>query len=182
MAEKTKENKVVLEREYVVPLRRKFMRTPQYKRTPKAVKALKEFIARHMKVEERDFDKVKIDKYLNLEFWMGGIRKPPIKIKVKAKKFENGEVRVELAEIPDKIKWMMEKEKKLLLQESGKPGEKKEIEKEEKTEEEKKVVEEKKESVVEAGLKQQEKAHTEMKHTKSMEKGKPKIRRMALQK
>ncbi|MEK6835469.1 MAG: hypothetical protein AABX55_00395, partial [Nanoarchaeota archaeon] len=44
---------------------------------------LKEFIARHMKVENRDLNKVKIDKDLNQFMWARGIRKHPHKIKVK---------------------------------------------------------------------------------------------------
>ena len=88
MAEKNKEDKMILEREYVVPLRRKWQNTPGYKRVPKAVKALKEFIAKHMKIYDRDLDKVKLDRYLNEEMWMRSIRKPLAKVKIKAKKFE----------------------------------------------------------------------------------------------
>ncbi len=35
---KEKEDKLVLEREYIVPLRKKFINTPQYKRTNKAIR------------------------------------------------------------------------------------------------------------------------------------------------
>jgi len=179
MVEKVKEDKVVLEREYIVPLRRKFANTPQYKRVPKAVKVLKEFLAKHMKVDNRDVDKIKLDNYLNLEMWYRGIRKPRAKIKVKAKKYESGIVRVELVDIPEALKWKMEKEKKL----SGKVGKKEEMkveEKKEKTTEEKNVEEEKKKSEVEAGLKMQDQQHKELKHV--MNKEKPQVHRMALQK
>ena len=43
---KEKEAKVVLEREYVVPLRRKVRLVPRYRRAKKAVRVLKEFIAK----------------------------------------------------------------------------------------------------------------------------------------
>lgn len=181
MAEKKKEDKIILEREYTVPLRKKFINTPQYKRTPKAVKALKEFIAKHMRVEDRDTDLVKMDTNLNLEFWMGSIRRPPAKIKVKAKKYESGVVKVELAEIPQFLKWKIEKEKKRMeAGKAAKPAEKKEEEKKQETKEDKEIKEEKKESVKEAELVQAEKLHKEMKHTTTKEK--PKVHRMALQK
>lgn len=184
MAEKVKEDKIVLEREYIVPLRRKFAHTPQYKRTPKAIRALKIFIAKHMKVDSRDTDKVKLDKYVNEELWFKGIRKPLAKIKVKAKKFESGIVTVELAEIPQFLKWKIDREKRKAEEsEKGKPVEKEqktEEEKKEETTEEKKEKEEKNESVREAGMAAAEQKHRETKHVKTKEK--PQVRRMALQK
>ncbi len=182
MAEKIKEDKIILEREYVVPLRRKFANTPQYKRTPKAIKAIKIFIAKHMKVRERDVDNVKIDKYLNLEMWARGIRKPLAKVKVKAKKFDSGKVTVELSEIPQVFKWKIEREKRLSEEAVKEKVEKKEEKKDEKTEEEKKIEEEKKKSEVETSLKEQEKQARELKHVKQTSKEKPKIHRMALKK
>ncbi len=94
MAEKEK-----LEREYVIPLRNKWKRVPRYKRANKAVKAIKEFLAKHMKIRDRDLKKIKIDRYLNEEIWFRGIRKPPSRIKVKAVK-ENDVVKAELYELP----------------------------------------------------------------------------------
>ena len=79
---KTEKNEI--EREYIIPLREKSRVVPRYKKTPKAIKTIKEFIARHMKVENRDLNKVKIDKNLNEFMWAKGIRKHPHKIKVKA--------------------------------------------------------------------------------------------------
>ena len=84
MAETKKEEK--LEREYVIPLRNQWKRVPRYKRANKAIKAIKEFLAKHMKVENRDLKKIKVDTYLNEEVWFRGIKKPPAKIKIKAKK------------------------------------------------------------------------------------------------
>src|SRR3989344_3578475 len=94
--EKIKEPKVVLEREYIVPLRKGWLKVPKYKRANKAVKTLKEFIARHMGIYDRDLRKIKIDIILNNELRFRGIKKPPIKIKVKAKKYDNDEVFVQL--------------------------------------------------------------------------------------
>ncbi|MFA5485412.1 MAG: 50S ribosomal protein L31e [Candidatus Pacearchaeota archaeon] len=106
-----KEEKIELERVYVVPLRKGFLKVPQYKRAKKAVKTLKEFLAKHMKVEDRDLNKVKIDIYLNNEIWFRGIKKPLSKIKVKAKKI-NGIVYAELEDVPDYVKWIKQKDDK----------------------------------------------------------------------
>lgn len=109
MAENKKENKI--EREYIIPLRKKSMVVPRYKKTPKAIKTIKEFIAKHMKVAERDLNKVKIDKDLNQFLWARGIRKHPHKIKVKA--IKNGEnVIVELVDYPNKLKFKKLREEK----------------------------------------------------------------------
>ena len=102
--EKKDEMKVELEREYVVPLKRDSLNVPQYRRAKKAVKTLKEFLARHMKVENRDLRKVKIDIYLNNELWFRGIKKPASKIKVRAVK-KDGVVYAELAEVPESVKF-----------------------------------------------------------------------------
>lgn len=99
--EKTK----IIEREYVVPLRKEFLKVTKYRRAGRAAKALKQFIAKHMKVEERDVEKVKVDMYLNNELWFRGKKSPPTKIKVKAKK-EEGIVYVTLAEVPEKVKFL----------------------------------------------------------------------------
>jgi len=104
MAEKTETKTDKLEREYIIPLRRKWKKVPRYKRANKAIKAVKEFLVRHMKIRDRDLKNIKIDKYLNEAIWFKGIRKPPTKIKVKAIK-EGGIVRVEMTELPNKLKF-----------------------------------------------------------------------------
>jgi large subunit ribosomal protein L31e len=106
---KTETNK--LEREYVIPLRSKWKRVPRYKRANKAIKAIKEFLVKHMKVRDRDLKKIKIDKYLNEEVWFRGIKKPPARIKVKAIK-EKDIVKVELSEMPKKLKFKKAREEK----------------------------------------------------------------------
>lgn len=106
---KTVESKI--EREYVIPLREKSRSVPRYRKTPKAIKTIKEFVAKHMKVENRDLNKVKIDKDLNQFIWARGIRKHPHKIKVKVtKKGEN--ILVELVNYPDKLKFKKLREEK----------------------------------------------------------------------
>lgn len=112
MAEKKAKSTPSEEREYIIPLREKSRVVPRYKKTPKAVKTVKEFIARHMKVENRDLNKVKISKDLNQYLWAKGIRKHPHKIKVKAiKKGEN--VLVELVDYPNNLKFKKLREEKI---------------------------------------------------------------------
>lgn len=102
--EKKFEATVELEREYTVPLKRGVLNVPHYRRAKKAVRVLKEFLAKHMKVEGRDLKKVKIDLHLNNEIWFRGIKKPMNKIKVIAKKID-GVVYAELADVPEVVKF-----------------------------------------------------------------------------
>lgn len=199
MAEKEK-----LEREYVIPLRNKWKRVPRYKRANKAVKAIKEFLAKHMKIRDRDLKKIKIDRYLNEEIWFRGIRKPPSRIKVKAVK-ENDVVKAELYELPEKLKFKKAREDKReakaveeikpkelppipeeKTKESKEEGVKKEDSKEEELKEkdskEKKKVEEKekKAAVVEAGEKRSKAAAKQAKHQTKADKGPKRPQRKAL--
>jgi len=82
------------ERTYNIPLRREWLKVPRYKRTKKAVSALREFIVRHMKV---DAEKVKIGKSINNELWKHGIKNPPHHIKVIITKDDEGKVTAEVA-------------------------------------------------------------------------------------
>ena len=178
MAE-TKTQKQILEREYVIPLRREWMKVARYKRSKRAVDSIKKFIARHMKVEDRDLNKVKLDVYLNNEVWFRGCKKPPAKIKVKAKK-EDGVVKVELVDMPETwkfIKLRQNKRHKKLTKKKEKIKEKKE----EKTEEEKKQESEKAKSGEQAQMKAMEKVNKEQKHIVRGGGG-PQIQRKALKK
>jgi len=187
-----------IEREYVIPLRVEWKKVPRYKRAKKAIKAIREFLVKHMKIYDRDLNKIKIDQYLNEFVWFRGIRKPPAKIKVKA--IREGEiVKVELVNILDKFKFKKlraekleskskeAKEKKKSLKEKvqesikGKPKEDKKVEEvdEKKVEEEK----EKKSAVVEEGQKLEKQQAKAMKsQVGGKEKKKTQPRRMALQK
>ena len=62
--------KQILEREYIVPLRKGWLKVPDYKRANKAVKTLKEFLVKHMKVYDRDLRKIKIE--IDLNIFQGG--------------------------------------------------------------------------------------------------------------
>ena len=108
---KTESKTEKIEREYIIPLREKSRVVPRYKKTPKAIKTIKEFVARHMKVENRDLNKVKIDKDLNQFMWARGIRKHPHKIKVKVTK-DGENIRVELVDYPNNLKFKKLREEK----------------------------------------------------------------------
>lgn len=77
--------------EYVIPLRKEWLKTPKYKRAKKAVIAVRQFLKRHLKASD-----VKVGPTLNLELWKHGIKNPPSRIKVVAEKDKDGIVRVEL--------------------------------------------------------------------------------------
>ena len=123
---KSTEAKVELEREYIVPLKKESIKAPRYRRAKKAVRVLKEFIAQHMKVRDRDLRKIKLDINLNNELWFRGIKKPASKIKVKARKV--GEfVYVELAEVPKVVEYKIKrlnKRKAAKVKQEVKPTEK----------------------------------------------------------
>jgi large subunit ribosomal protein L31e len=195
MAKKTETKTEVIERIYVIPLRKEINKVAIYRKTEKAIKAIKQFIVRHMKIRDRDLKKVKIDKYLNEAMWLRGIKNPVTKIKVKAIK-EGEIVRVEAVDLPKNLKFKKEREEKVTkgAEEIAKKKkaekkavedvEKKEEEKpEQKTEEEKKVEEEKKASVVEAGQEMEKAAAKQMKHQIGGKSKEPKHEhRMSLQK
>ncbi len=83
-----------IERVITVPLKATKM-APRSRRAKRAVKEVRELIARYMKAEE---DKVWIDTKLNEKLWERGIQNPPSKISVKATKFDDGTVEVTLPE------------------------------------------------------------------------------------
>jgi len=91
-----------IEREYTIPLREKCRVVPRYKKTPKAVKTVKEFLARHFRVENRDLKKVKLDIHLNEALWHRGIKNPIHKIKVKAS-MKDGIVTAHAVDLPNSI-------------------------------------------------------------------------------
>jgi large subunit ribosomal protein L31e len=99
MAEK---KSTTLEREYTIPLRYKGRAVPRYKKTPKAVKTVKEFLVKHMGIRDRDLNKIKLDMHLNEALWHRGIKNPIHKIKVKAVK-EGDIVRVYAVDLPTSI-------------------------------------------------------------------------------
>jgi large subunit ribosomal protein L31e len=104
--EKEEEEEIVEERFYTVPLSRAWI-MPANKRAPRAIRILKSFITKHMKVgvrkeaegeEEEEPGKLIISNDVNLRVWGRGIEKPPRKIRVRAAKDKEGNVTVYLAE------------------------------------------------------------------------------------
>jgi large subunit ribosomal protein L31e len=187
MVKKTEIKTEKLEREFIIPLREKCRISPRYKKTPKAVKSIKEFIARNMKVYDRDLKKIKLDRFLNELLWMRGIKNPPNKVKVRAIK-EGDIVKVEAVELSANIKFKKLREER--RENKGKEiAEKKKEEKtpEEKPEEESKEKEqEKKENkaaVIESGKEMEKLAAKQAKHMVKGNAKQPKHQqRVALQK
>lgn len=91
---KEDEEEIVEERVYTIPLGRACL-APRKKTTPKAVRIIKSFVLKHMKV---DGDSVKISNAVNEKLWRRGIEKPPRKIKVRITKNVDGIVTVHPAE------------------------------------------------------------------------------------
>ncbi len=173
MAKKIETKTDEIEREYTIPLRKEWKKVPRYKRANKAIKAIKEFLVQHMKIRDRDLKKIRLDKSLNEVIWSRGIKKPPVKIKVKATK-KGDIVRAELSVVPGKLKFkrlreekiekkaMQAAEKKKSVMEKAKESMKKTPEV--KTEEEKKDEGEKEKAGEEAGKKMEKAAAKQVKH------------------
>lgn len=69
------------------------MKSPIHSRAKRATKALKQFLAKHMKSEN-----IVLTAPVNERIWERGMRKPPHHVKVKATKDDDGKVLVELAD------------------------------------------------------------------------------------
>jgi large subunit ribosomal protein L31e len=100
------EKEIVEERVYTVPLGKALIQPPN-KRTSRAVRMLRSFIIKHMKLEahkegeaeeEEAPARLIIDNEVNEKLWSRGIEKPPRKIRVRAEKDKEGNVTVYLAE------------------------------------------------------------------------------------
>jgi len=192
---KKEDKRPIIERTYTIPLRKSFEKVPRYKKANKAIKTIKEFLVKHMKIYDRDLKNIRLDKTVNEFIWLRGIRKPAIKIKVKASKIIEGDktiVRVELVDVPEKLKYRKIKQDNILkrLEDKGKkkPAKKtsEEVKKPEeiKSEEEVKDEKEKKAATIEGTEKMEKQAAKAMKHqTKGQSKDRePKIKRVALKK
>jgi len=166
MAKKPEEPKIILEREYIIPLRREWLKVPEYKRANKAIKAIKEFLVKHMKVYDRDLRKIKIEQVLNNEIRFRGMRKPQSKIKILAKKYDNDIVQVELVDVPAHVKFARLREEKAneAIEKNKKENPKQEVKPEEKKEEETNEAKEKEQASKEEGLKLAKEQAKEMKH------------------
>jgi len=83
-----------IERIYIIPLKKNGFKSS--KAAPSAVKRVKSYLTRHMKVEEKD---IWIDDSLNNALWSKGKYKMASKIRVKAVKFDDGVVEAYLPEL-----------------------------------------------------------------------------------
>ena len=100
---KKEEEDVVEEKTYTIPLGKALIMPPR-RRSPRAMRMIRAFIVKHMKIPSRAEEEdespptIKITKEVNEHVWEKGIEKPPRKIRVRATKDKEGNVTVHLAE------------------------------------------------------------------------------------
>jgi large subunit ribosomal protein L31e len=103
--EAEKEEEFVEERTYTIPLSRAWIMPPS-KRAPRAMRILKAFIVKHMKLEakekteeeeEEEPRRLIISNEVNQRIWSRSIEKPPRKLRVRAAKDKDGNVTIYLA-------------------------------------------------------------------------------------
>ena len=82
-----------LEREYVIPLRASRHQPSRRRRAGHALETVRRFVVRHMKGKAED---VWIDPRLNEHIWARGIQTIPSHVRVKAIRFEDGLIEVDL--------------------------------------------------------------------------------------
>jgi len=113
-----------IEKIYVIPLKKKGFKSSMA--APIAVKRVKQFLTKHMKVEAKD---IWMDDSLNDALWTHGKYRMPSKIRVKAVKFDDGVVEAYLPELEFKksrrelLKEEKEKKEPILLKEEPEPEE-----------------------------------------------------------
>lgn len=100
------EEEIVEERFYTIPLGKAWLMPPN-KRAPKAIRIIRDFIKRHMRLEARkegeeeeeaEPKRLIISNEVNEKVWSRGIEKPPRKIRVRVARDKDGNVTVYLAE------------------------------------------------------------------------------------
>jgi len=98
------EEEIVEERLYTIPLGRAWI-SPRKKRAPRAMRLIRSFVERHMKMrgggsEEgmEEVGRLLISNEVNEKVWSRGIEKPPRKIRVRLAKDKEGTVTVYLAQ------------------------------------------------------------------------------------
>ena len=89
--QKKGKEEIIEERVYTIPLTHAWI-APVKKRSPRAMKVLKEFLKRHMKI-----DNFVISKEVNERLWSKGIEGAPRKVRVRTVKDKDGIVTVYLA-------------------------------------------------------------------------------------
>ena len=98
------EEEIVEEKFYTISLGKAWIAVPK-KRAPRAVRMIRDFVKRHMKLEAREEleeeeepKRLIISNEVNERVWRRGIEKPPRKVRVRAAKDKDGNVTVYLAE------------------------------------------------------------------------------------
>jgi len=96
------EEEIVEENFYTIPLRKAWI-SQRKKRAPKAMRIIKSFVRKHMKLRteiegEEEAEILVISNGVNEKIWSRGIEKPPRKIRVRAVKDKEGVITVHLAE------------------------------------------------------------------------------------
>ena len=103
---KKEEEEIVEERIYTIPLGKAWIAPPN-KRAARAMRMIKRFITKHMKLEPRrtweeegegEPRELAISNEVNEKVWRRGVEKPPRKIRVRAAEDKEGNVTVYLAE------------------------------------------------------------------------------------
>ena len=100
---KKEEEEIVEERIYTIPLSRAWIQPPK-KRTPRAIRIVRSFIQKHMKIkteveeEGEEPEKLVLSNEVNQKIWSRGIKEPPRNIRVRAVKDKEGVITVYLAE------------------------------------------------------------------------------------
>jgi large subunit ribosomal protein L31e len=103
--EEIPEEEIVEERIYTIPLSRAWI-APRKKRAPRAMRMVKAFVEKHMKIEtaakgeeeEEEAGRLVISDEVNRKLWSHGIEKPPRNIRVRAVKDKEGIVTLYLVE------------------------------------------------------------------------------------
>jgi len=95
------EEEIVEERVYTIPLSRAWISPPK-KRAPRAIRIIKSFITKHMKIKteatEEEAERLVVSNEVNEKIWSCGIKNPPRNIRVRAVKDKEGTVTLHLAE------------------------------------------------------------------------------------
>jgi large subunit ribosomal protein L31e len=91
-SEKEFNEEIQEERIYVIPLARESQKAPNWNRTNKSMKVLRQFVMKHMKPEA-----IYVSQEVNERLWENGIKHPPRKLRVRVTKSVEGLVRVFLA-------------------------------------------------------------------------------------
>ena len=79
---------------YTIPLR-DVKNAPKWKRSNRAIKLIRKYLAKHLKTEE---SMVRLSDSINKKVWERGSEKPPRKVRVRAMKFDDGVVEAEMVE------------------------------------------------------------------------------------